>query len=324
VCRKQRIFIASPPSDTLLLTVAHRSELIDQPAMNRTRRKTSGKDVIMKRSALYLGVVLVFSCFALGQEAQPQQAAPWTGKYPMSFFTKTRTANTVGKGRLSVAIKLQSVNCDEMIQAGCHEDLSDTDKFDQFKSVLTMKYGWAKDHHIALGIPYIWTDFESSSKDIDSDGIGNVFVFNKCKFVKETKLCPAVAFDVWYYFDSGDSSKKLGSSDDSVKLAVQVSKAWKTFSLHLNPAYRWNLDQGCDIGEVNLGGYYNLKKNCKLGMEYNFTDKKEKGECHDLVPGILWKPDKNSSMKLGAVVNLDSDMKYKDDLGAVAKMFYKF
>ena len=242
----------------------------------------------------------------------------------MSFFTKTRTANTVGKGRLSVAVKLQSVNCDEMIQDGCYEDLSDTDKFDQFKSVLTMKYGWAKDHHIVLGIPYIWTDFESSTKDIDSDGIGNIFVFDKWKFIKETKRRPAVAFDVWYYFESGDTAKKLGSSDDSLKLAVQASKAWKHFSVHLNPAYRWNLDDGCDIGEVNLGGYYNLRKNCKLGMEYNFTDKEEKGECHDLVPGILWKPDKNSSVKLGAIVNLDSDMKYKDDLGAVVKMFYKF
>jgi hypothetical protein len=278
----------------------------------------------MKQSILCFGVVLAFSCCVFGQDAQPQEADPWTGKYPMSFFTKTRTANTVGKGRLSVAVKLQSVNCDEMLQGGCHEDLSDTDKFDQFKSVLTMKYGWARNHHIALGIPYIWTDFESSTKDIDSDGVGNIFVFEKWKFIEEARTRPAVAFDVWYYFDSGDTSRKLGSSDDSVKLAVQVSKAWRLFSLHLNPAYCWNLDDGCDIGEINLGGYYNLRKNCKLGMEYNFTDKEEKGDCHDLVPGVLWKPDKNSSFKLGAVINLDSDMKYKDDLGAVTKLFYKF
>lgn len=277
----------------------------------------------MRRSAAAIVVfaVILVQFSAAGQETE---IPPWVGKYPMSMFTRTRTARTVGKGKLSLAVKLQSVNCDEILQNDCYEDLSDTDRFEQLKSVLTAKYGWMENSHVALGIPYLWTDFESPTTDIDSNGIANVFIFNKWRVLRETEVLPAVAFDVWYYFDSGDSEEKLGSSDDSTKLAFQVSKAWKRFNLHLNPAYRWNLDEGCDILEVNVGSYCNINKSMKLGIEYNFTDKEEKGRCHELVPGILLKPSKTSSIKLGAVINVDSDMKYKDDLGVVLKLFKKF
>ncbi len=272
----------------------------------------------------WLSAISLICSYTHAQEKKSTDVDPWTGKYPMSFITKTRTANVVGKDRLCVAIKWQSVNCDEMLVNDRYQDLTDTNKFDQYKAVFTTKYGWAKNHHVALGIPYLWTDFESSKANIHSNGIGNVFIFEKWKFIDETKTCPAFAMDVWYYFDTGDTQKKLGSEDDSTKLSMQISKAWRHFSLHLNPAYRWNLHDGIDIGELNIGSYFNVNKSTKLALEYNFTGKESKGKCHDLVPGILWKPSKTSSIKLGAVINLDSDMKYKDDLGVCLKMFYKF
>ena len=249
---------------------------------------------------------------------------PWTGKYPMSFITKTRTANTVGKGHLSVSLKFQDVENDTMMVNGDYQDLSSADRFDQYKMVFCAKYGWAKNHHIALGVPYIWTNFESPKTDIQSNGLGNVFIFEKWTFIEETRMTPAVAADVWYFFPNGDSDKKLGSDDDSVKLAFELSKAWKHFNLHVNPAYQWNLRGGTNIGEINAGAYINISQTTKLAVEYNFTNKEGKGRCHDLVPGILWKPSKASSIKLGVVINVDSTMKYRDDIGFCAKAFYKF
>lgn len=268
---------------------------------------------------------LVFTCgTAVGQEVGRPGGRPWLNKYPMSFFTKTRTAKTVGKGRLGLSVKLQSVECEEMLIEGCYGQMSEADKNDVSKAVLTAKYGWAESQHLVLGIPYLWVDFESSSKDVESDGLGNVFVFNKWNCIRETEVLPAVSFDVWYYFDNGDDSRKRGCDDDSLKATVALSKAWRRFSVHLNPGYKWNLHDGCDIGEVNTGLFAKIHPKLQAGVEYNYTDKEKKGHCHDVVPGFLWKPVKRASVKLGAVVNVDSSMKYRDELGAVAKLFWKF
>jgi hypothetical protein len=52
--------------------------------------------------------------------------------------------------------------------------------------VLCSKYGWAKDHHIALGIPYWMNDFDVPGKENDSHGIANTFLFEKWNLIKET------------------------------------------------------------------------------------------------------------------------------------------
>ena len=276
------------------------------------------------RKTLLLCSAMLLSSAAMAEEKTEEKKSPWIGKYPMSFITKTRTANTVGEGRLSLAMKFQTMNCDEMMVGDDYNDMDGINEYDQLKTVFTAKWGWAENHHLALGIPYIWSDFHNSKTSLDHEDFGNVFIFEKWKFIEETELCPAVSADIWYYFGSGDSENKVGSDDDSAKFAFSVSKAWRDFSLHINPAYRWNLHDGIDISEVNVGCYYNLNKSLKLVMEYNFTGKESKGKCHDLVPGILWKPSKHSSIKFGTVINLQSDMKYRDDLGVCLKMFYKF
>jgi len=278
----------------------------------------------MKRLSLCVAAVLLISCSVRGQDTERRKTTPWLGKYPMSFFTKTRTSKTVGKDRLSVGLKLQSIACDEMLLDECYEDMSATDKNDKFKAVLTAKYGWAADHHIAVGIPYVWADFESASLDIHANGLGNVFVFEKWNCVKETSSFPGLALDVWYYFPTGDPDNKLGLDEAAIKVTAEISKAWRWFNVHLNPGYSWNLDGGCDIEEVNVGGFYNARKTLLLGVEYNYTDKDEKGSCHDIVPGFVWEFAKGASFKLGAVINADSTMKYRDEVGVVSKLFYKF
>lgn len=270
-----------------------------------------------------------------------QEKDSCTGKYPMSFITKTRTANTVGKDRLSLAVKWLNVSYDEKKDAGGqYRSLGADDNYDTQTMVFTAKYGWATNHHVALGIPHVWNDFKTSTKEISSEGLSNIYVFEKWKFLEETATRPAMAADLWYYFNTGDSKDKRGSDDDSVKLACQISKAWKGFNLHVNPAYRWNLADGVDVGELNVATYVNVTKSFKLACEYNFTYKEnttegstateekaikaKEGQSQDIVPGFLWKPSKTSSIKLGAVINLDSDFTYRDKVGVCLKLFYKF
>lgn len=279
----------------------------------------------MNRFVCTGAVVVVLVCGVVaGRDAGAAGEEAWLNKYPMSFFTKTRTAKTVGKDRLGLSLKWQSVECDEVFTEGCYSGIPDTARNDVFKTVLTAKYGWAENQHLVFGIPYMWVDFESATKTVNSDGLGNLFAFNKWNFLRETRAIPAMSFDVWYYFDNGDGTKKLGSNDDSVKATVAVSKAWGRVNAHLNPGYRWNLHDGCDIGEINAGAFARIHPKLMLGMEYNYTDKEKKGHCHDLVPGLLWKPARRASVKLGAVMNLDSSMAYRDELGAVGKFFWKF
>ena len=157
------------------------------------------------------------------------------GKYCMSLFTKTRTSKTVGKGRLSVAVKYQYIDYDD--KKGSDDRYHDlgSDHYRKSKAVMTFKYGWAEDHHLGLCVPYMWNDFDVSGKINDSQDFGNIALFEKWNLIKETQYIPGVAVDLWYYFPTGNTDRKLGSSEYSWKVTAEISKAWPEFSVHLNP-----------------------------------------------------------------------------------------
>ncbi len=256
---------------------------------------------------------------------------PWVGKYPMSFFTRTRSASMVGKGRLSASLNFQHFDWDLVrgTDGDYHGRSSGQDK-ERLITTLCMKYGWTENHHIAVGIPYWFNDFDIPGKENDHDGFANLYVFEKWRAIKETNTRPAVAFDLWYYFPTGDSDKKLGIDDGSIKLTTEISKAWKRFSLHINPGYTWGIDEAPDIGEFNAAI---LTKPCKTlcpALEYNYfdkknlDDKKQEGHSHEIVPGFIWKIGKESSFKLGFPVNLDSTFTDRDRVGLMIKLFHRW
>ncbi len=265
---------------------------------------------------------------AQGQSSSAGQSNglnPWVGKYPMSLFTKTRSANTVGKGHLSASLKVQHFDWDEIrTTSGDYFSRPSPDTKRKLTSVLCMKYGWAENHHLALGIPYFFNDFDINGSVNDNDGFGNLFLFEKWKAIPETNTRPAVAFDAWVYLPTGDADRKLGNEDWAFKLTTEVSKACEHFSLHFNPGYTWGEDSDVRTGEINLGAIWNLHKNFTPAIEYNYTDKKDIGRCHDLVPGFIWKFAKGWSFKLAAVINVDTTLPEKDAVGVVGKLFYKW
>ncbi|MBN1362792.1 MAG: transporter [Sedimentisphaerales bacterium] len=250
---------------------------------------------------------------------------PWVGKYPMSLFTKTRSANTVGKGHLSASFKVQHFDWDELRStSGDYFSRPSADTKRKLTSVLCMKYGWAENHHLALGIPYFFNDFNVNGRLNDNDGFGNLYLFEKWKAISETNTRPAVAFDAWVYLPTGDADRKLGDDDWAFKLTTEVSKAWEHFSLHFNPGYTWGEDSDVRTGEINICAIWNLYKDFTPAIEYNYTDKKGIGNCHDIVPGFIWKFAKGWSFKLAAVINVDTILPEKDAVGVVGKLFYRW
>jgi len=260
-----------------------------------------------------------------GFTGQEDGLYPWCGKYCMSFFTKTRSAKTVGKDHLSVSLKYQHFDWTQV--RGADKDYhSRTSGQQKQKSVFVFcsKYGWAEDHHIALGIPYFMNDFDIPGKENDSQGLANIFVFEKWNLIKETNNFPGIAVDFWYYFPSGDPDRLLGSDNGAYKISTEISKAWKDFSLHFNPNYKWSEDDNAEVGEINGAVLYKLDPSFWPVVEYNYLDKESKGHSHDLVPGVIWKFRKGWSFKAGIPINLDSTFTDRDEIGLVLKLFRRW
>lgn len=276
--------------------------------------------------------VAAFALVAEGAETSQTSSAgdenglyPWCGKYCMSFFTKTRSANTVGKDHLSVSLKYQYYDWDQVRGADndYHNRTSGQHK-ERSTFVLCSKYGWAEDHHIALGIPYWMNDFDIPDKENDSQGIGSIFVFEKWNLIKETNTIPGVAVDFWYYFPSGESDRSLGSDESAYKISTEISKAWKDFSLHFNPNYKWSEDKDDEVGEINGVILFQPDPKFWPAIEYNYFVKEHKGHSHDIVPGVIWKFKRGWSFKVGIPISLDSTFTDRDVVSIVFKLFRRW
>ena len=263
-----------------------------------------------------------------GKESSGKQengVHPWCGQYCMSFFTKTRSAKTVGKDHLSVAMKYQYYDWDQV--RGADKDYHNRASGQQKERsifVFCAKYGWAKDHHIALGIPYWMNDFDIPGKENDSHGVANIFLFEKWNIIKETNDLPGVAVDFWYYFPSGETSRSLGSDDGTYKISTEVSKAWEDFSVHFNPNYKWSENPDGEVGEINGAILFRPAPTFWPGIEYNYLDKEGKGHSHDIIPGFIWKFRKGWSFKAGLPINLDSTFTDRDVVSIVLKIFRRW
>ncbi len=260
-----------------------------------------------------------------GPAGQEDELYPWCGKYCMSFFTKTRSAKTVGKDHLSVSLKYQYFDWTQVRGSdGDYHGRPSGQQKQKSAFVLCSKYGWAEDHHITLGIPYFMNDFDIPGKENDSSGLANIFLFEKWNIIKETNNFPGIAVDFWYYFPSGDPDRLLGNDNGAYKISTEISKAWKDFSLHFNPNYLWSEDDNAEVGEINGAVLYKLDPGLWPAVEYNYLDKESKGHSHDLVPGIIWKFREGWSFKAGVPINLDSTFTDRDRIGLVLKLFRRW
>ncbi len=293
------------------------------------------KMLILLVISTMLSVVTPPFCFAKtkqrGSEIQASspdkikaEKDPWIGKYCMSFFTKTRSAKTVGKDHVSVSLKVQHFDWDQVKRTGggYHSRTSGQEK-QRWTATLCTKYGWAENHHIAIGVPFWFNDFDTSSPN-DSKGLANAFVFEKWNCIKETNNLPGVAVDFWYYFPTGEADRKLGTDDGAYKITTEISKAWKDFSLHFNPGYVWSENDDAEVGEINGALLLTPSPNFWPAIEYNYYQKESSGHRNDIIPGFIWKFAKGWSFKAGATINVDSTFTDRDRVGVIFKLFRKW
>jgi len=241
----------------------------------------------------------------------------------MSFVSRTRTAKTVGKGRLSVSLKVQHLDCDERRnQQDEYHELRGDEKFERVTNTLSVKFGWARRHHLGVKASHFWNDIDVGGVDVSNTGVGNVAVFEKWNCIGETVFTPAVAVDAWYVFGTGKTDRKLGSSHSSGKLTAELSKTWRRFSVHLNPGCV--LREGPDKRELNAALMVTPGKTLWPALEYNYESTSGKGRSCDLVPCFLWKFRPGACWKLGCILNLDATMGYRDRVGFVTKLSYTF
>jgi len=241
----------------------------------------------------------------------------------IGFLTKTRSAKMVGKGRVCFSLMSQHMDYEEVMGGdGYYHRLAEGDENRKLKAVLVAKYGWAKHHHAALGVPYLRNHTDVAGTVARNDGLGNVFVFEKWNCIKESRYMPAVSVDAWYYLPTGNADRKLGSSDDALKFTAEISKTWKYFSLHINPGYTFR--EGSDTTEANAAVLLTPTKRFWPMVEYNFTSFSGGGNSHDIVPGVMWRFYPGACLRVGVVINGHSSMKYRDEVGVAARISYRF
>lgn len=286
----------------------------------------------MKR-LLFIVMTAVFSVCAAAEEqqtapsGQADELNPWVGKYCISFLRKARSTNVVPEGKLQLSLKYELFEADRKeTSQGHYGHLPANDWKDYQSTVFCAKYGWFKDHQIAVGVPFYCNDFNlNGSTRVTDSAFSNIFVFEKWHFLKETNTTPAMSADFWVYFPTGDIDKKVGTEDFAYKAMTSISKAWKDFSLHLNPGYTWNQQDG-DNNSYEVNAALLLTPDPKLWptLEYNYFYKEGTGYSHDLVPGLIWKFHKGSSFKIGIPITLDSTITYKDRIGLVLTLSQLF
>ncbi|MBN2513113.1 MAG: hypothetical protein JXB18_09270 [Sedimentisphaerales bacterium] len=251
---------------------------------------------------------------------------PWLNKYCISFFNKARSAKILPVGRWQVSMKYQEFDMDQKEKYQGHYNSMPSGRYkDQDKWTLCIKYGWIKDHQIAVGIPYCDNRFNYGSVLNNSSGVGNIFIFDKWSILKETNNFPAVSVDFWYYFPSGDPGRMLGTDDDAYKVTTEVSKAWKDFSLHLNPGYKWDKKDGNNNEtELNAAILFTSMKTLWPAIEYNYLYKEDAGHSQDILPGLIWKYRKGGSIKAALQINVDSTFSYRDRVGLMFSISQHF
>jgi len=277
---------------------------------------------------VWLGLVASAGCGPLGPLGQGGPASPgrpdarpWLGKYPLGLIGKARSPRIAEQGHACVNLKTQFIDYDEKETSnGRYSSFNGT--YEKVRSTVCVKYGWFKGHQIGVGLPYSWVDFDVGPQDIDKSGVENVFIFEKWLAFTETRMRPAIALDLWYYFDTGEPADKLGSDEDAVKVSAEISKAWRCLTVHVNPGYVFR--DNADSAEVNLAVLFKVGPRLQLGLELDHASTDNKGRSTDLTTGAIMKLGDIGIFTVGVVANVENTTAFRDKVGLLVKVGRRF
>lgn len=126
-----------------------------------------------------------------------------------------------------------------------------------------MKCGLTENWDAGLEIPYKFIDFAQSGK---VDGVGDVNILTKYRFLEESKGMPAFALGLNLKTRTGDEDKSLGTGRIDYGLNGIFSKRMGVFNFHLNLGYTFvdGTDEGDDTFSYGLALEYPLGEKLNL------------------------------------------------------------
>lgn len=189
-------------------------------------------------------------------------------------------------------------------------------------SVLWGEIGITARFQVGVSIPYIYRDYKNPSLNIDTTdyGVGDARLYAKFRVVSESRFVPGVALDGFVKLPTGDEDKNLGNGETDVTIGLPVSKRFSDISVHVCPEFTFTGGDKPDLGpsaddrfNLNVGIMYHATDRLVPMLEVNSLWWGDVGDQTDIGGGVLWFPQKNTSVKVAMSRNIDADMPWSAD-----------
>ena len=173
---------------------------------------------------------------------------------PISAFAarplSTDDASTVDKGCMEVEAGFEYAD----------------DEDNEYNLSTALKYGLAERLDIGVEIPYQFIDVSGNG---DVDGLGDIVVSGKYRFLDETEGFPALSFCFSLKTESADENKGLGSGELDYTINAILTKELAKVVAHLNLGYTY---AGASQGEAHDDIFsYNFALECPCNDRLNFV-----------------------------------------------------
>jgi len=127
---------------------------------------------------------------------------------------------------------------------------------------------------VVVGVPYVWSEVSEGGEKVSDQGIGDVSIDIKWKFLEKDGL--ALALKPGITLPTGDEDEGLGAGKLSYSAFVIASKEIDPLVFHLNVGYLRNesdFDERRDLWHVSLATEYAFAESWRLvtniGQERN-------------------------------------------------------
>lgn len=250
--------------------------------------------------------------------------AVW-GKYVNSMLLKTRTAATYPKDLWVLTLVEMYQDMDHRANPDLKRRVSTT--------TLWIERGMTDRFQLGVCQPYSFWENSNHQTGIDTseNGPGDTTLYAKGKLVKETACMPTISLDGFLKLPVADKDRGLSNGEVDETLGVELSKRWRSLSLHLNPEYVLTGGSKSDLGATaddrvafNTGLMWHATPKLIPMAEYNGYWWGNAGELSEVGGGLLWFPTKNTSVKLGVSTPVHKDVTWAADWTPWIKVAFWF
>lgn len=204
----------------------------------------------------------------------------------------TEDTGTQGKGKFQIELIGEYGSDSEHIITAKTTDLS-----------ATLTYGAIDPVDIILSIPYQAWRTDGSGSTAKGDGIGDIAIEAKWRFIEQEGL--SLALKPGFTVPTGDEQKDLGAGRATYHLYFIATEEISPWSINVNLGYIRNenaTDERKDIWHASIDALYDLTKELKLGLDIGVgrnPDSSSKTPPAYILGGLIWALRENLDIGLG-------------------------